>query len=215
MSSPLTTAGDIWVYSTSNSRLPVGTNGQILVAKSTATNGVEWQTNTGGGDASMIYIAGASATTSGNTSVTVSNIPQTASDLIVIVQAQSTATSGQTMNIQYNASTVVGYTAWAYNTNGTISLAGYTNQLPQVAFTGPANTFLCSYIELNGYTTTTRKSMYFQSFGGDGSGANTYYVDGVASPSDTSAITSLVVKFPQAIGTNGFIYVDIWGAKRS
>jgi len=41
----LTTKGDLLVYNTvdSETRLPVGTNGQILTADSTATNGVSWQ----------------------------------------------------------------------------------------------------------------------------------------------------------------------------
>lgn len=41
-SSPLTTKGDIWVYSTSDTRLPVGTNGYILSADSTQTTGLKW-----------------------------------------------------------------------------------------------------------------------------------------------------------------------------
>lgn len=41
-SSPLTTKGDLWGYSTTNARVPVGTNGQILTADSTNANGVAW-----------------------------------------------------------------------------------------------------------------------------------------------------------------------------
>lgn len=40
--SPLTTKGDLWVYSTLNTRLPVGTNGQVLTADSTLAAGVKW-----------------------------------------------------------------------------------------------------------------------------------------------------------------------------
>lgn len=48
--SPLTTKGDLWGYSTTDARLPVGTNGQILVADSTAALGVKWANASGGGD---------------------------------------------------------------------------------------------------------------------------------------------------------------------
>lgn len=41
-SSPLTTKGDIYVYSVTNTRLPVGTNGFQLVADSTQTTGLKW-----------------------------------------------------------------------------------------------------------------------------------------------------------------------------
>jgi hypothetical protein len=40
--SPLTTKGDIWVYSTTDTRLPVGSNGQILSADSTQASGLKW-----------------------------------------------------------------------------------------------------------------------------------------------------------------------------
>jgi len=41
-SSPLTTKGDIWGYSSADARIPVGTNGQVLTADSTQTLGVKW-----------------------------------------------------------------------------------------------------------------------------------------------------------------------------
>lgn len=42
--SPLTTKGDLWGYSTVDDRVPVGTNGQVLTADSTAALGVSYQT---------------------------------------------------------------------------------------------------------------------------------------------------------------------------
>jgi hypothetical protein len=41
-SSPLTTKGDLYGFSTVNARVPVGTNGQVLTADSTAATGVAW-----------------------------------------------------------------------------------------------------------------------------------------------------------------------------
>jgi hypothetical protein len=40
--SPLTTKGDIFVYGSSDTRLPVGTDGQILAANSAQSTGLEW-----------------------------------------------------------------------------------------------------------------------------------------------------------------------------
>lgn len=41
-SSPLTTKGDLYTYSTTDARLPVGTNGYVLIADSTQTTGIKW-----------------------------------------------------------------------------------------------------------------------------------------------------------------------------
>jgi hypothetical protein len=41
--SPLTTKGDLYTFSTSDARLPVGTNGHTLVANSSTSTGLEWK----------------------------------------------------------------------------------------------------------------------------------------------------------------------------
>jgi len=48
-SSPLTTKGDLYTYSTADARLGVGTNGQVLTADSTAATGIKWATGSSGG----------------------------------------------------------------------------------------------------------------------------------------------------------------------
>ena len=41
--SPLTIKGDLYTYDTADERLPVGTDGQALIANSSTTTGLEWQ----------------------------------------------------------------------------------------------------------------------------------------------------------------------------
>ncbi len=42
LTSPLTTKGDVWGYSSTDARIPVGSNGQVLTADSTQTLGLKW-----------------------------------------------------------------------------------------------------------------------------------------------------------------------------
>jgi hypothetical protein len=51
--SPLTTKGDVYVFGTGNTRLPVGADGQILTSSSSATNGVDWESIT---NSSLAYV---------------------------------------------------------------------------------------------------------------------------------------------------------------
>lgn len=76
--SPLTTKGDIYVYSNANARLPVGTDGQVLSADSTQTTGLKWIASSGspGGSDTQLQrnnagaFGGISGATSDGTNVT-------------------------------------------------------------------------------------------------------------------------------------------------
>lgn len=52
--SPLTTKGDLFTYSTTDVRQPVGLNGQVLMADSGSPTGLSWQTIGGTGGGSVI-----------------------------------------------------------------------------------------------------------------------------------------------------------------
>lgn len=46
--SPLTTKGDIWGYGSSDARIPIGTNGNVLTADSSQSLGLKWAAPAGG-----------------------------------------------------------------------------------------------------------------------------------------------------------------------
>lgn len=80
-SSPLTTKGDVYTYSSADARLAVGTNGQVLSADSSATTGLKWIDATGTGTVTSVALSGFGAgifsttgspvTTSGSLAVTI------------------------------------------------------------------------------------------------------------------------------------------------
>lgn len=71
--SPLTTKGDLYGHSTLDARIPVGSDGQILVADSTQTPGVKWAAST-----TLIFSGTGSATaTAGNDVINLGSTPNT------------------------------------------------------------------------------------------------------------------------------------------
>jgi hypothetical protein len=69
-SSPLTTKGDLYTYSTTDARLPVGTNGHTLVADSAEATGLKWQAPAAGGFTFQTWSPSYTNLTIGNGTVT-------------------------------------------------------------------------------------------------------------------------------------------------
>ncbi len=62
---PVTTKGDLFGFSTVPARIPVGSNGEILIADSTQALGVKWGSGGGGGGTNPFAAGGSSITTPG------------------------------------------------------------------------------------------------------------------------------------------------------
>lgn len=107
LSSPLTTKGDVWGYSTTNARVAVGTNGQVLTADSTESTGVKWATPAGGGGWTSL----ASGSCSGS-SVSLSSISGSYKNLRLVLRNVQISNSTEP-GIRVNSDTANNYSRWA------------------------------------------------------------------------------------------------------
>jgi hypothetical protein len=96
-SSPLTTKGDLYTYSTTDARLPVGTNGHTLVADSAEATGLKWAAPAGGGKVLQVVSTTKTDTftsSTGNTFVDVTGLsasitPSSATSKILVMVKMS------------------------------------------------------------------------------------------------------------------------------
>jgi hypothetical protein len=129
-SSPLTTKGDLYTYSTTDTRLGVGTNGQILTADSAEATGLKWATPASGSGMTLIQ------TTSTGGAVTAINFGSNASPIFSStydnyrIQFVGTASGGLNPQIRLRADTTnatgANYNDQYINVTGT-SITGARN----------------------------------------------------------------------------------------
>jgi hypothetical protein len=96
---PLTTKGDLFTFSTVDARLGVGTNGQTLVADSTAATGLKWATPANGKVLQVVQATTTTATTIASTTAVDTTITGTitpsssSSKILVLVNMVVNASS--------------------------------------------------------------------------------------------------------------------------
>jgi hypothetical protein len=98
---PLTTKGDLFGFNTTNARVPIGTNGQVLTADSTEALGLKWATSASGG---MTLL---STTTLSGATTTISSISQSYNQLFGIITGVTNATANGRFRMAPNGLTDV------------------------------------------------------------------------------------------------------------
>jgi hypothetical protein len=200
--SPLTTKGDLYGYSTTNARVAVGTNGQVLTADSTAAVGVAWAAPASYTQISSTSIAGAGTS--------ISSIAGTYNKLVLVVQDWYPSTNGENLRLRFNGDS----TAAAYGQAGVSAGVAYSNSQNflwasyQGAVNSDNNNFLVLEIENYANTNSHKVARYANYYL---SGATQMIDEGAMRWKNTAAITS--IDFASTSGNIGQGTAILWGVK--
>jgi len=212
--SPLTAKGDLFTYDTNQARLPVGSNGETLLADSAATTGLRWQGNYAAGKNKII-------------NADFNNWQRGTS----FTNPTASAYTADRFSVDYSSGTVNCVISQQAFTPGTAPVSGYESQyfvrIAQSAATSGKSIFYGQKIEdvrtFAGQTITfsffakanankTLTSRAVQSFGSGGSGA-------VSTSGSANSITTSWARYyntitipsvsGKTIGAGSFIVFDL------
>jgi hypothetical protein len=163
--SPLTTKGDLYTYSTTDARLGVGTNGQILTADSAEATGLKWATPAGGGGKVLQVVNATTNTAVTNstnsyvdTNVTATITPTLATSKVLVLVSQNggaksnqNASNALNIRLMRGATSILQFVKYGNYTADTTRLAGMsfsTNYLDSPNTTS-ATTYKVQFANVN------------------------------------------------------------------
>lgn len=195
--SPLTTKGDLYTYSTTDARLPVGTNGQVLTAQSAQSTGLQWATLSATKNFSLL---GTGTTTSGST-VTVSGISGI-DDIFITFNAISTTVGGEEIRLRINADSGSNYNRNYVRMNPSTSFnlglfSSFSETSQSSYFLGqPQDTASSTFsgsLMIRGCNTSGIKTIFSNSMGSSAGGSTNMGVFGGGIWNNSATVTSVSV----------------------
>ena len=206
--SPLTTKGDVWGYSTLDARIPVGTNNQVLTADSAQALGLKWATP--GGSTKSYALLSTSTLTSG-VSTTVSSLSGYDNLYVVFKNIRVSGTASGATKLQLNSLT----TGSAFYGSTVTPSATFTTIVAVTDATAPFQLMAEGNVgnaqDMNGYffiqgANTSGIKMITQATFTANSGFCSGRI-GTATSSDTAVISSLTISTSGTAFSNGTMYI--------
>ena len=193
---PLTTKGDLFGYSTTAARVPIGSDNQVLTADSTQALGLKWASPAGANNYSLL----GTGTLTGATTITVSGISGIDS-IYVIVKGASSVNASSAIGARINTDTAANY--YRYGVELTFASAysaanfaadGYANTYWNVGYMGNnATSVVHGYLVIQGCNTAGKKMVFSAGNGtaGGGNGQTAYMLGGYYDSTSTISSISL------------------------
>ena len=204
--SPLTTKGDLYGYSTSDTRIPIGANATVLTADSTETLGLKWATPAAPANSYALINTGGTSLSGSTTTIT--GISGKNSLAILITGLSLTGTQDIGQRLRFNTDSGSNYFYAIVGRNNS-NVASESSDGATAIFLGvpnaAANTADC-LILVEGCNGAGQKVMSY-TFSGNSTGTNAKYFSGHGRYTGSSTISSISIVTDSETYDAGTVFV--------